>query len=223
MGSPLDVLGVLLKFYEANEAAGLFLFLLLEESGIPLLLPGDTLIMAAGARPDRSAERSLLIIAVASAAAALGSSLLYAVVRRGGRTVLARFGPYLHLTDRRVATLEGWYRRHGAAAVVVGRLVPGLRTPTTVMAALFGVPYRTFAPATAIAALVWAAMYFFLGALLQRQAHVLAVLLAGVTSAGAMVVAVTAVLSLAAAVAWRRRRRRAHAAAAEREGPWTRS
>jgi membrane protein DedA with SNARE-associated domain len=158
-----------LAVYAANELPALFVFLLIEEAGVPLLFPGDTLIMAAGARPDRTLAGALLVLAAASSAAALGSSVLYALVRRGGRPLLVRYGRFLHLSERRVATMEGWFRRHGALAIVVGRLVPGLRTPTTVMAGLFGVPYRTFAPATAVAALLWAAAYYLLGALLQRQ------------------------------------------------------
>jgi membrane protein DedA with SNARE-associated domain len=154
-------------WYAGHELPGLFLFLLVEEAGVPLLIPGDTLIIVAGSR-DRSLGGALVVIGVAALAAALGSSILYELMRRGGRPLLDRYGPYLHLHPQRVAELERQFQRHGAIAIVVGRLVPGFRTPTTIMAGIFGVPYRTFVPSTTVAAVIWATAYFYLGAALER-------------------------------------------------------
>ncbi len=50
---------------------------------------------------------------------------------------------------------------------MLGRLIPGLRTPTSVMAGLSGVPYRVFMPSTALAAIIWAAFYYFAGSALR--------------------------------------------------------
>ena len=69
-------------WYAGHEIPGLFLFLLAEEAGVPLLIPGDTLIIVAGAR-DRSLGGALVVIAVAALASALGV---------GGRIVCTRFG-----------------------------------------------------------------------------------------------------------------------------------
>jgi membrane protein DedA with SNARE-associated domain len=154
-------------WYAGHEIPGLFLFLLVEETGVPLLIPGDTLIIVAGAR-DRSLGGALVVIAVAALASALGSSILYELMRRGRRPLLDKYGPYLHLHPHRVAQLELQFQRHGALAIVAGRLVPGFRTPTTIMAGIFGVPYRTFVPSTTVAAVIWAAAYFYLGAALER-------------------------------------------------------
>jgi membrane protein DedA with SNARE-associated domain len=118
--------------------------------------------------------------------------------------LLARYGRFLHLNERRVATMEGWFRRHGALAIVVGRLIPGLRTPTTVMAGLFGVPYRTFAPATAVAALLWAAAYYLLGALLHRHWQELVNGLVGdVDLPVAIAIGLVLAASIAGMVRWR--------------------
>jgi membrane protein DedA with SNARE-associated domain len=95
-----------------------------------------------------------MIVLAATAGATIGSSLLYFVMRRGGRPLLDRHGRYLHLNEARVSRVEGWSRRYGAVAIVFGRLVPGLRTPTTAMSATFQVASRVFAPATAIAAVL---------------------------------------------------------------------
>jgi membrane protein DedA with SNARE-associated domain len=160
----------LLAFYSANLPLGLFLFLVVEEAGVPVwFLPGDALIMAAGATPGNTPTTIVLVLLAATAGAFAGSSVLYSIVRRGGRPVLDRYGRFLHLNEKRISTVEGWLRRYGALSIVAGRLIPGLRTPTTVMAGLFEVPYWIFAPSTAVAALLWATLYFFAGSLMASQ------------------------------------------------------
>jgi membrane protein DedA with SNARE-associated domain len=164
------IVGSLLAFYSANEALGLFLFLTVEEAGLPVwFLPGDALVMAAGARPGNTPATVLLILLAVTGGAFVGSTVLYTLVRRGGRPVLDRYGRFLHLNQKRITTVEGWLHRYGPLAIVAGRLIPGLRTPTTVMAGLFEIPYRIFAPSTALAALLWALIYFFAGSLLASQ------------------------------------------------------
>jgi membrane protein DedA with SNARE-associated domain len=169
-----------LALYSANEALGLFLFLMVEEAGVPLwFIPGDALVMAAGARPGNTPATVVLILVAATAGASIGSTALYTMVRRGGRPALDRYGHFLHLNEKRITTLEGWLHRHGPLAIVAGRLIPGLRAPTTVMAGLFEVPYWVFAPSTAFAALLWTLLYFFAGSLLASQWQSLVALVAG--------------------------------------------
>jgi membrane protein DedA with SNARE-associated domain len=72
----------LVDLYAHHEAIGLFLFLIVEEAGVPLwFLPGDTLVMQAGSRPDRTPASVLQILVAATSGATLGSSVLYFVVR----------------------------------------------------------------------------------------------------------------------------------------------
>jgi membrane protein DedA with SNARE-associated domain len=161
---------LVLAWYSAHELLGMFAFIGIEEAGIPLFFPGDVLVMAAGAR-DRSLLNALVVCTVAALATSAGSSVLYAVVSRKGRPFLDRYGKYLHLSEDRIERLARWFQRHGALAIVIGRIVPGMRTPTTVMAGLFGVPYRTFAPATTLAGVIWALLYFYLGVGIERAWH----------------------------------------------------
>ena len=170
MNSLQQIISALSSFYAAHEALGLFLVLLIEAAGLPVwFIPGDVLVIEAGSRPGRTPGSVALILLAATAGATLGSSLLYFVMRRGGRALLDRYGHVLQLDGTRVATVEGWFHRYGSVAIVGGRLVPGLRTATTVMAATFQVPYRIFAPATALGTVLWALLYYFAGVLLAHE------------------------------------------------------
>jgi hypothetical protein len=84
-----SIISALLSFYAANQPLALFLFLLVEEAGAPLwCLPGDVLIMQAGSQPGRTPMSVAMIVLAATAGATIGSSLLYFVVRRGGRPLV---------------------------------------------------------------------------------------------------------------------------------------
>lgn len=139
-----------LQFLEAHAQLALFLWLLLEEAGLPMPIPGDLVILAAGARIGRGQMNLAVAVVLVEAATLLGASCLYWVARRGGRSVLYRYGKYLHLDADRLAYAEDFMRRRGFLAIVVGRVVPGLRITSTVTAGALGVPYRVFVPACLI-------------------------------------------------------------------------
>ncbi len=168
----------LLNFYHAHQLPALFILVLVEEAGIPIPIPGDTLVMIAGLQPRQSLFYDVGVIAIASAAVFIGSSTLYAAMRRGGRPFLQRYGKYLHLHPDRLDRIERWFLKRGRVAIVLGRLIPGLRIPTTVIAGLSGLSYREYAQTCAIAAVIWSAVYFYLGVLVQHEVHFIAAIAA---------------------------------------------
>jgi membrane-associated protein len=143
----------------------LFLVLLLEESGIPLPLPGDLVMMLAGVRVAQGRTHPVLAILLMESATLLGSSALYWLARRGGRPVLYRYGKFLHLELDKLERAEDFLRRHGQLAIVAGRVIPGLRIPTTLAAGVFGIPYWTFMPPLAVGASIYILFFFFVGLL----------------------------------------------------------
>lgn len=144
----------------------LFVLLTIEEAGVWLPLPGDLLIVYFGYRVAHSHAPVLGAIPVlltVTAAVLCGSTLLYLLVRRF-RWILHRVGPIIHLDEKRLGWMEGWIQRRGSMVIIPGRLVPGLRIPTTVVAGAFGIPLPVFLPAVAIAAVIWGILYFVIGA-----------------------------------------------------------
>jgi membrane protein DedA with SNARE-associated domain len=160
---------LVLHIYAAHQVSALFLFVLIEEAGLPIPIPGDTLVMLAGAAPHPTFGYDVSVVGLSSIAVFLGSSTLYAVSRRGGRPLLDKYGRYIRLNQRRLERMERWFLRRGKLAIIFGRLIPGLRIPTTIMAGLSDVPYSVYAPTAAIAAVVWSLIYFFAGVLIQEE------------------------------------------------------
>ena len=158
-----------LQLLHTYGVAALFALLLVEEAGIPLPAPGDTLIALAGAQPHRTLPYTIEVLTACTLAVFLGSSALYWLMRVGGHSFIARYGRYLRLSQQRLDQIERWIEKRGTLAIILGRLIPGLRIPTTVMCGLTGVPYRVYGPSAALAGLIWSAIYYALGALLQRR------------------------------------------------------
>jgi membrane protein DedA with SNARE-associated domain len=161
-----------LSFFHVYELPTLFFAILIEEAGIPIPIPGDALVMLAGAEPHTGLQHAIAAISVSSLAVFLGSSVLYAVMRRGGNPLLIKYGKHVHLHEHRLNRLKSWLENRGRVAIIVGRLIPGLRIPTTVLAGTSGVAYREYALTAAIAAVVWSCFYYSVGGFLGQAAPV---------------------------------------------------
>jgi membrane-associated protein len=155
--------GWVLQMLEQHAEIVLFFVLLIEESGVPLPLPGDLLMMLAGVRVSQGRMHLAVALVIMETATLVGSTLLYLLARRGGRPVLFRYGKFLHLELEKLERAEDFLRRHGWLAIVAGRIIPGLRIPTTLAAGVFAVPYRVFLPALALGASIYVLFFFLVG------------------------------------------------------------
>jgi len=154
----------LLAFSRDHLYAALFLLLFIEEAGIPLPAPGDTIILLAGAEVANGQASAPTVVSLVVMATLCGSSILYWVSRLGGMAVLGRLCRLAHIPDERIEGLGRWLRRHTGPAIVFGRLTPGFRTVTSMAAGTFGISYFPFLVYTAVSATIWAALYLILGA-----------------------------------------------------------
>jgi membrane protein DedA with SNARE-associated domain len=84
------------------------------------------------------------------------------------------------LNERRLAHMEAWFAHRGRSASILGRLIPGLRIPTTIMAGISGIAYSEFALSVAIAAVIWSAFYYTLGSVLGKAAPLILALAADI-------------------------------------------
>jgi membrane-associated protein len=150
-------------FIEQHGVLTGFVLVLVEEAGIPVPVPGDFLMLALGvnARAGRiPLWEGVLALEVATL---LGASLLYFVAVRAGRTLVYRYGRYMHLTPERLDRAERWLVRRGTVAIVLGRLTPGLRMATVIACGVFKVPFWRFLPSLAVGGLLYILFYTLLG------------------------------------------------------------
>ncbi len=164
-GEVVDVdasIGTLLKAY---GYLGGFALIYIEETGIPLFIPGDVFLLYVGSRLPHDVPILFAAWLGFVLAVTLGSTNLYLLSRRFGRRLIEnRLARFLDITPERVADAEHWFRRYGPWALIFGRHIPGFRVPLTVVAGLLELPYRIFAISVAISSAIWAGVFLVLGA-----------------------------------------------------------
>ena len=137
--------------------------LFFEELGVPSPLPGDVLMMLAGVRARQGVAPLWAVLLVQELATIAGTFGLFLFSRRFGRSLVTRYGWLLHLGPEQLARAEAAIRRSGGAAIVIGRLLPGLRIATPIAAAVLGTPPHTFVPAIALGAFLYLLVFNLLG------------------------------------------------------------
>jgi membrane protein DedA with SNARE-associated domain len=148
-----------------HSFVAILLVVTIEEVGIPLPIPSDFLVVFAGTTADRSLPRLVLFFVALTVASGVGASGLYAMVRRGGRPLVERFGSYVHLGPEQLARAEALLSRSGWGGIAVGRATPGLRYATVIACGLLEVSYPRFVTATLVGSSVYVGAFLALGAI----------------------------------------------------------
>lgn len=159
----------IMRFAADQTYAAILVILFVEEAGVPLPVPGDTIILYAGYRISLGRINPLAAALCVMAATVAGSSILYWVARLGGHQLVFKYGRSVGLNQAKLDQMERWFQRHQRSAIVLGRLVPGLRTAVTVAAGIFEVSYRSFVLYTALSSVIWAGFYLLAGVILGRE------------------------------------------------------
>jgi membrane protein DedA with SNARE-associated domain len=93
----------------------------------------------------------------------LGSLVGWWIGRSVGRDVVERYGHFVHLGPRNMVKAERWFERHGARAVLFGRLTPLVRSFISIPAGLFGEPLSRYTVLTAVGSAIWCFAFAGLG------------------------------------------------------------
>ena len=118
----------------------IFLLMVAESACIPV--PSELVMtfggaLAAGAVPGTGLNLAGVIIA-GVAGNVVGSYLAWAVGRYGGQPALRRWGRRLHIRDHDLDRASQWFDRYGPRAVLIGRLIPVVRTFISLPAGIAG-------------------------------------------------------------------------------------
>ena len=138
-----------------------FLGVMLEGVGIPL--PGETVLIAAGALAHRGSLTLWETMVVGCLGAAMGGRAGCLVGRFGGRPFVLRWGRYAFITPERLGRAERFFERHGGMAVFLARFVTGLRVFGALVAGMSRMSWRKFTLYSVLGGVVWAVAAVALG------------------------------------------------------------
>ncbi|WP_380180155.1 DedA family protein [Kalamiella sp. sgz302252] len=141
----------------------MFVTLLLENGLLPAaFLPGDSLLLLAGAMIAKGVMGFVPTLAILTLAASLGCWLSYLQGRWLGNTRLVRSW-LMHLPAQYHQRAWSLFHRHGLMALLVGRFLAFVRTLLPTMAGISGLTHTRFQFFNWISGLLWVGILISLG------------------------------------------------------------
>ncbi|HWC78631.1 MAG TPA: DedA family protein [Pseudonocardiaceae bacterium] len=183
-----------------------FVLMVAESACIPI--PSELIMLLGGALAGGAVAGAHLnliaVIVVGALGNVIGSYLAWAVGRYVGQSAWRRWGRYVLLTERDIDRAQAWFDRHGNWSVLVGRIVPVIRTFISLPAGVAAMPPLRFGLFTAAGCLPWTAALGAIGFAVGARWQSVADAFHGPTY---LLGAIIAVLVIIAAVVFVRRRR----------------
>jgi membrane protein DedA with SNARE-associated domain len=150
------------QFIATYGYLAIFLLMLAESACIPV--PSELIMtfggaLAAGAVPGTHLNLAGVILA-GTAGNVAGSYIAWAVGRYGGqpalnRLIQGRWGQRLRLREHDLDRAVAWFGRHGGKAVLIGRVLPVVRTFISLPAGIAHMPALRFGIYTTLGCIPW--------------------------------------------------------------------
>jgi membrane protein DedA with SNARE-associated domain len=165
------ILNSLQTLFDQFGWAGVFAVMVLENatgltpSEIILTLAGWMLLSAHDLPP------ALILFGgfVAALGSTVGSTLAYWFARLGGRPLIDRALRLFRLDPALVNLAENQFQRWGPGLVLIGRVIPGVRTLVSLPAGLARMPFPAFFAATLAGTYIWCTLLIGAGYLLGHE------------------------------------------------------
>src|SRR5665647_1265640 len=103
-----------------------FVTMIAESACIPI--PSEIVVPYGGFLAAQGHTELWMVIAVATLANLIGSSIASGVGRVGGRARCLRYGRYVGVSTHHLDRADQWFVRYGPVTVFFTRMMPGIRT-----------------------------------------------------------------------------------------------
>ncbi|MCA0994336.1 DedA family protein [Alloyangia pacifica] len=198
-------------FIDAVGAFGIGVLMFLENVFPPI--PSELIMPLGGFNAAAGTEHLVWVIVAGSIGSLAGALFWYWIGRKLGthrlKRLAAKHGRWLTILPEDLDRSNDWFTRHGGSAVLIGRLIPTVRTFISVPAGVARMPLASFMAFSAVGTVSWTAFLAFAGFLLGSQYGLVAGWLDPVSTA--VVVGIVGVYIWRVATYGRRKTRRAGA------------
>jgi membrane protein DedA with SNARE-associated domain len=120
------IIALLVGAIATGGYASVILLMAIQSACIPI--PSEVIMPLAGYALAHSQLDLILLATVASLASNLGSIPAYWVGARGGRPLVERYGSFILLSRHDLDRVDHFFARFGSIAVLIGRMLPIIRT-----------------------------------------------------------------------------------------------
>ena len=147
-------------------------FLMFLETVFPPI-PSEVIMSLTGIAAARGQLNLTFAIAAGTAGAMLGNILWYLAARALGhdrlKPFVKRHGKWLTVNWRDVQNAHRWFDRYGVWIVLVGRVMPTIRSLISVPAGLLDMRFRNFVIASTVGTAIWTALLAVAGFQLREN------------------------------------------------------
>jgi membrane protein DedA with SNARE-associated domain len=162
------LVGWVLSVLETLGSVGVGLLVALESVFPPI--PSEVVLPLAGFLAGQGRMGLVAVLIWATAGSVVGALALYGIGAALGAQRLRRLADRVPLMDSRdVDRAESWFTRHGVWAVLICRMVPGMRSLVSIPAGVNRMPLWQFTLLTAVGSAVWNSIFIGLGYELGAQ------------------------------------------------------
>ena len=103
------------------------------------------------------------MIILGATGATIGTSVIYFIALKLGRTVLLRYLKNFRISEKKLERVEIWFEKYGDKAVLIGRMVPLMREMISVPAGLLKMKIPKFILFTFIGSCIWSSITILAG------------------------------------------------------------
>lgn len=155
------------QFVATYGLLAVFVLMVGESCGLPF--PSEVIMPTAGLLAAGGHMNLVAAIIAGAAANLVGSLIAYVLAARFGEPLLLGPGRYVGIRRHHLEMADGWFQRWGLPAVLIGRVLPVIRTYISFPAGLARINLTWFSVLTFVGALPWVAALALVGYLLGKN------------------------------------------------------
>jgi len=120
------IIAILVGLIASGGYTSVILLMAIQSACVPI--PSEVIMPLAGYALAHTRLDLVILATVASLASNLGSIPAYWVGARGGRPMVERYGSFMLLSRRDLDLVDRFFDRYGSITVLIGRMLPIVRT-----------------------------------------------------------------------------------------------
>jgi membrane protein DedA with SNARE-associated domain len=146
---------------------GIFLLMTLESACMPV--PSEIVMPFAGFAAQRGDLNFFLVGIAGTLGCLFGSIVSYVVGVYGGRPILEKYGWYIFISKDKIDLADTWFRKYGGKIILIGRLLPIIRTFISLPAGIARMDFKKFIVYSFIGSVPWCFALAYAGVLLGQN------------------------------------------------------
>ncbi|HEW63618.1 MAG: alkaline phosphatase [Fervidicoccus fontis] len=144
---------------------GIFFLMTLESALIPI--PSEVVMTFSGFLVGSNVLNVYFVLISGTMGNLLGSIILYLVGEKIGLEFLKYYGKYFLIDDSDLDRANRLFMNHGSKIILIGRMLPAIRTVISLPAGLAKMNFKKFSIYTLIGSISWNLMLIYIGIILK--------------------------------------------------------